>query len=82
MNFRRILISLILGILAALAGFRLAILTAPVWVASFLVAKTGVHATNVTLNLTYLAIDLLFWSVIAYLALTLGSRHKMRSSQH
>ena len=80
MNLRRIFISLAAGILATLAGFRLSILTAPVWVASFIVAKAGVHAKNATLNLTYLVTNILFWSVVTYLALVLSSRHKKRHS--
>jgi hypothetical protein len=79
MSLARILSSLAIGVLATVAGFRLIFLTAPVWVASFIVAKSGLHATHATLNLTYLATNILFWAAVAYVALTLLSKRKRPS---
>ena len=76
MSLTRILSSVAIGVLTTVAGFRLIFLTAPVWVASFIVAKSGFHATTATLNLTYLATNILFWAAVAYVALTLLLKRK------
>jgi hypothetical protein len=76
MSLGRILSSLAIGVLSTVAGFRVTFLTAPIWVASFIVSKAGLHATNATLNLTYLATDILFWASVAYVGLTLLPKRK------
>ena len=74
----RFLASLMVGIVVTVIGFRFILFHAPVGVASFIVAKAGIHATNVTLNLTYLVSNILFWAVIAYIVFTLIAKRKER----
>lgn len=72
----RVLASLMAGIIFTVIGFRFIVFHAPVWVASFIVAKTGLHATNVTLNLTYLMTNVFFWGLIAYIAFAIIAKRK------
>jgi hypothetical protein len=76
MNLARVLASLMVGITATAIGFRIAFFSAPVWVASFIFTKSGLRATNVTINLIYLATNILFWTVLAYAAFALITKRK------
>ena len=74
----RILASLMVGIIVTVVGFRFILFHAPVGVAIYIFAKSGLHARNVTMNLIYLATNILFWAVIAYLVFALIGKRKQR----
>ena len=78
----RFLISLAVGIAITVIGFKFGadIFHAPVWLASRPFAYLWPHASNATQNLSFLAINILSWTFLAYLGLqVLG--HK-RESKH
>ena len=74
----RILASLMVGIIVTAVGFRFIFFCVPAAVASFIFAKSGLHATNVVMNLIYLATNILSWGVVAYVAFALIAKRKQR----
>jgi len=69
------------GMVATALGLHFAFFSLPVWIASFVVAKSGLRGTNVTMNLFFLATNLISWAVVTYIALSLVAKQR-RKHQH
>ena len=80
MIVKRIVASIVVGVIITIAGFWFILFHAPVGIAIWLVQKTGISAPNAVLNLTYLAVNIVCWAVVAYGVLAAMARRHNRAS--